>query len=135
MIELAKVNNPTAHFKVMDCRQISELQNKYDGIAAGFCLPYLSPLEVTDLVQSCRNLLNAAGILYLSFVEGEESLSGYQVNNVGDKMFFHYYEANTIEQLLSTTGFHILKTYRLGYDKANSEREIHTVFISRKMAR
>jgi 2-polyprenyl-3-methyl-5-hydroxy-6-metoxy-1,4-benzoquinol methylase len=36
MIQLAKVNNPTATFKVMDSRQIMDLNTKYDGIICGF---------------------------------------------------------------------------------------------------
>ncbi len=41
MIELAKKNNPSANFVVMDSRQINSLDKKYDGIIVGFCLPYL----------------------------------------------------------------------------------------------
>ena len=39
MIELAKMNNPTASFAIMDCRQIDELETKYEGIVCGFCYP------------------------------------------------------------------------------------------------
>ncbi len=42
MIELARENNPTARFDVMDCRNISEINQDFDGIVCGFCLPYLS---------------------------------------------------------------------------------------------
>ncbi|TCV19528.1 hypothetical protein EDC17_100450 [Sphingobacterium alimentarium] len=45
MIELAKKNNPTAHFDVMDSRHIGELTDSYDAIICGFCLPYLSDQE------------------------------------------------------------------------------------------
>src|SRR5690606_6951405 len=45
MIELAKRNNPTARFAVMDSRQMFTLHTQFDGIVAGFCLPYLSPTE------------------------------------------------------------------------------------------
>lgn len=45
MIELAKKNNPTAYFDVMDSRHIGELTDSYDAIICGFCLPYLSDQE------------------------------------------------------------------------------------------
>jgi trans-aconitate methyltransferase len=48
MIELAKKNNPTAKFAVMDSRQINRLETKYDGIIGGFCLPYLSHTKVMN---------------------------------------------------------------------------------------
>lgn len=34
MIELAKKNNPTAKFSIMDSRKIDEIQEKYDGFTA-----------------------------------------------------------------------------------------------------
>ena len=57
MIELAKKNNPTAKFAVMDSREIGGLNNKYDGIIVGFCLPYLSPTECTELIANSYDLL------------------------------------------------------------------------------
>lgn len=36
MIVLAKKNNPTAEFQVMDARHIHQLSQKYDGIICGF---------------------------------------------------------------------------------------------------
>jgi trans-aconitate methyltransferase len=49
MIELAKKNNPTASFAIMDSRHISDLETKYDRIVCGFCLPYLSQRTVKHL--------------------------------------------------------------------------------------
>src|SRR5690606_29153072 len=51
MTELAKWNNPTARFAVMDSRQICNLDTKYDGIIGGFCLPYLSQTESNELIS------------------------------------------------------------------------------------
>lgn len=62
MIELAKANNPTADFKVMDCREIDKLQSKFDGIICGFCFPYLSEFDSSKLVKGCGNLLNDKGV-------------------------------------------------------------------------
>src|SRR5688572_20967975 len=62
MIELAKENNPTADFNVMDCREIDTLTKTYDGIICGFCLPYLSKDDVAKLIQDSANLLSGGGI-------------------------------------------------------------------------
>ncbi len=32
MVELAKINNPSAKFQVMDCREILSIQKKFDGV-------------------------------------------------------------------------------------------------------
>src|SRR5690606_3808601 len=69
MVELAKQNNPTAHFALMDCRQINQLDTKFDGIIGGFCLPYLTRVESEKLISDASDLLNDNGLIYLSFVE------------------------------------------------------------------
>src|SRR5690606_4608879 len=70
MIELAKQNNPTANFEVMDCRGIAGISKKYDGIICGFCMPYLSKSDCGQLIADSANLLKDNGILYFSTIEG-----------------------------------------------------------------
>src|SRR5215210_3775931 len=62
MIKLAKRNNPTANFKIMDCREIDNLTVKYDGIMCGFCMPYLSKEDCAKLIKDCSFLLYRGGI-------------------------------------------------------------------------
>lgn len=78
MIELAKINNPTANFLLMDCRQIESITSRFDGIMCGFCLPYLTLEETHNLINNVSNLLNLGGILYLSTMEGDYNLSGFK---------------------------------------------------------
>jgi len=54
MIELAKKNNPSASFAIMDSRQISNIETKYDGIICGFCLPYLSHSDSKKFIRDSR---------------------------------------------------------------------------------
>ncbi|WET67801.1 class I SAM-dependent methyltransferase [Sphingobacterium sp.] len=63
MIERAKSNNPAADFIVEDCRNISSLKTKFDGVICGFCLPYLSIHECSELIGFCYELLLAGGII------------------------------------------------------------------------
>ena len=91
MIELAKKNNPTARFAIMDCRHINALKTKYDGIICGFCLPYLSHTDSRPFITSCSHLLNKDGLLYISFVEGDPALSGFQVGSGGHRSYFYLY--------------------------------------------
>ena len=91
MVALAIENNPVATFKVMDYREIHQLDSKYDGIVGGFCLPYLSETDATKLITDCSNLLTQNGVLYLSFVEGDSTKSGYQTGSSGDRTYFYYH--------------------------------------------
>ena len=41
IVNLAKQNNPSAHFKIMNCREISQIKASFEAIISGFCVPYL----------------------------------------------------------------------------------------------
>jgi trans-aconitate methyltransferase len=59
MIELARQINPQAKFEVMDARDISKLNEKFDAIVSGFCMPYLSDEDSSRLILDCAALLKA----------------------------------------------------------------------------
>src|SRR5574338_140045 len=40
MIALARTHNPQAEFRIMDVRKLNQLQERYDAMICGFCLPY-----------------------------------------------------------------------------------------------
>jgi len=130
MVELARKNNPTATFEVMDCRLLHELEQKYDGIIAGFCLPYLSPTDTKKLVSDCKSLLNNKGMLYVSFVAGAVIESGYKTNSYGDRVYFNYHEKETLKNLLMQNGFEEPLELNVPYHGD----EVHTIFITRKQS-
>jgi cyclopropane fatty-acyl-phospholipid synthase-like methyltransferase len=133
MIELAKVNIPKATFEVRDARDISQLSKTFDGIIAGFCLPYLSGEESKQLILDANSLLNENGILYLSFVEGDPAQSGLKVSSTGDRAFFHYHELSTLTRAIVEAGFENPLCLHVNYGDASSKQEIHTILIAKKL--
>lgn len=131
MIELAKRNNPTANFTVMDCRQIISLNQKYDGIIGGFCLPYLTQTESNELILNSFDLLNDNGLIYLSFVEGASDKSDYKVGNAG-RVYFNFHNLNNLKSKLIKTKFNQIKTFRVKYKTSETESEIHTILTAKK---
>ncbi len=132
MISLAKKNNPTANFSVMDCRQTSQLTTKFDGIICGFCLPYLSQTESTKLIFDAYNLLTKDGLIYLSFVEGDPNKSGFQVGSSGDRAYFYYHTLEHLKIQLAENEFEDPTIFEVGYEKSKSQIDIHTILIARK---
>lgn len=132
MIALAKKNNPTASFAVMDSRLIDKLEAKYDGIVCGFCLPYLSPTDSSKLITDCYNLLNDNGLLYISFVEGEPSKSGFQVGSSGDRSYFYFHDLNELKRQFTDNKFVELKIVKVEYKKSAFETDLHTVLTAKK---
>lgn len=131
MIKLAKNNNPTAKFEVMDARQIMELDNRYDGIVAGFCLPYLAHDESMQFISNAYELLNPYGIFYLSFVEGSTENSGFKVGS-GGRVYFHYHDLDELRVQLMQRKFNEIETFRVNYPTSENEFEKHTVLVARK---
>lgn len=112
MIGLAAVNNPTAEFKLMDCRDIGRLDKEYDALMCGFCLPYLSKEESLTLVSDASKIIKPGGVLYISTMEDEYSKSGFKKGSAGDEIFMHYHESGYLTKALEENRFEILKTER-----------------------
>lgn len=131
MVDLATKNNPSANFAVMDCRDISKLNTKFDGIIGGFCLPYLSQEECSELISTAYRLLNDEGLIYLSFVEGAPDLSGF-ITGSGGRVYFYYHTLNYLTEQLANANFKLLKTFNVQYKKSDPAFDIHTVLIAKK---
>lgn len=131
MIELAKANNPTANFAVMDSRQINNLDTKYDGIIGGFCLPYLSHTESSELISNSYDLLSDNGLIYLSFVEGDPNKSDFKVGS-GGRVFFHFHNLDNLKAQLIRTKFDEIEIFKVKYKTSETEFDIHTILTAKK---
>ncbi len=133
MIDLARKNNPTANFDVMDCRNINEITTKYDGIICGFCLPYLSEEDGSKLLLDSYNLLEENGALYLSFVEGNPHDSGFKRGSTGDRTYFYYYELERLKKQLGEIGFGMPMVFKVNYKRNENDVEVHTIVLARRL--
>ena len=93
MVKLAKENNPSAHFEVMDCRDIRLIEQAYDAIMCGFCLPYITKEDAGELIKNAAQLLKKEGLIYLSTMEGEYTKSKLGTSSSGDPVYTHYHQA------------------------------------------
>lgn len=117
MLELAQINNPTAQFKLMDCRVINKLDKKFDAIMCGFILPYLSKEEAIQLIEDSYHVLNTEGVIYISTMEDDYSSSGYRKGSTGDEIFMHYHQADYLTSALLKCGFKIIDLQRKQYEE------------------
>jgi 2-polyprenyl-3-methyl-5-hydroxy-6-metoxy-1,4-benzoquinol methylase len=133
MIELAKKNNPLARFEVLDSRRIDQIKTKFDAMVCGFCLPYLSHDDCKKLICDAANILHENGILYVSYVEGDNEKSGFQIISTGDRTYFYFHNLDMMKTNLTTNNFEIIKIFKLTYNKSEKDTEIHTVLIAKKL--
>lgn len=131
MIALAKLNNPSAKFAVMDTREIEKLDAKYDGIIAGFCLPYLSQTESNNLISSSYKMLNNNGLLYVSFVEGDPEKSEFK-QSTGGRVFFNFHNLDKIKAQLKLAKFNEINVFKVNYKASESQFDIHTIVTAKK---
>ncbi len=133
MLALAKINNPTATVEVLDARNIDELKNKFNAIVCGFCLPYLSESDCKKLIKDCYHLLDEAGLVYISMIEGEYSQSKMETSSDGQhNMYVYLYSEEFIKKNFIENHFVIEEIIRVPYTKGNGEQSTHLIFIARK---
>jgi len=134
MIELAKINNPSAILKKMDCKHISNLELSFDAILCGFTLPYLNKEEVFQLIEDASVLLKPNGILYLSTMEDsyEKSkiLTSSSIKDSG--LFTYYHEAEYLSEFLQKNNFKITNTIRKDYPEPKDDSN-DLVIIAKKI--
>lgn len=132
MLNLAKKNNPGLTILKLDIRNLNEIKQKFNGVIGGFCIPYISEIEVEQLIQNCNNLLEKNGILYLSFVEGDPEKSGFQTGITGDRSYFYYHQLNQLRKELNKNKLKTIRDMKIDFTRKNGTKEIHTIVIAEK---
>lgn len=133
MIELGKVNNPSAEFTLLDARSINKIDRKFDAIMCGFCMPYLSKEESIQMIMDSWSLLNNGGIFYFSTIENDYDKSESQTSGDGQyTMHVYYHQADYLQKAISECGFETLHLLRISYPKPKDVVDTHMIFIVRK---
>ncbi len=108
MISVARDNVPSAKFGLLDCRNIKSLDSTYDAIVFAFGIPYLSAEEVEKFVSDSTTVLKSNGLLYISFMAGKYSDSGWNTGSQGDKIYLYYHDEEQIRRLLEANGYEVI---------------------------
>jgi ubiquinone/menaquinone biosynthesis C-methylase UbiE len=132
MINLAKINNPTVHFNVMDCRRINTITEKFDAIICGFCIPYLSAKDSASLIKESSRLLNNDGLLYFSTIKGDYGQSRFEAGSTGNCSYVYYYNEDYFQKELDSNDFRLVHLLEKIFTKSNGTNEINQIFIAQK---
>lgn len=134
MIALAKQNNPTAEFELMDSRDILKRNKSYDAIMCGFCLPYLTKEEAIQLIADSAKILNSNGVIYISTMEDDYSKSAWKKGSGGHEMFMHYHEGGYLSEALKANGFTIVDLKRQDYPNKDGINDVDLIIVAKKQA-
>jgi len=133
MIEKARGYLPDTDLKVMDCREISGLNTKFDGIICGFVIPYLTLPDCAQLFADCSKLLHNNGLLYISFVPGDKEEILLLGEDQNEKMYFYVYVSEQIENLLELNSFEKISLFDKEYLDVKGKMVVHRIFLMRKI--
>lgn len=132
MLVIAKEHNPTAEFKLMDCRDLTQIKQKVDAIVCAFCFPYLTKREVQHLIGDAANLLNKGGMLYISTMEDSYEKSGIERSGSGHQIMIYYHELAHIQELLNEHGLTALDIDRKVYQH-NGKHTTDLLIVAAKL--
>jgi ubiquinone/menaquinone biosynthesis C-methylase UbiE len=132
MIQLARINNPTADFAVHDAMEIDQLDSNFDAVIIGFLFPYLSIDQVESFLQKVYQKLPENGIVYLSTMEDLYENSRLKASSTGEQLMMHYYESGFLVQLLEQIGFQILSKKVQPYPVSETETDTDLILIAKK---
>lgn len=105
MIEIANRETPEGDFRVMDIRDLSDLNQKFDGIFAHAILLHFPKKEAKDILKNLKDKLKLGGYLSIAIKEIRTDREEEQVvveNDYGYEYqrFFSYYTLDEIKNYL-----------------------------------
>ena len=131
MVALAKKHNPQAQYSLLDCRQILSLNQTFDAIMCGFCIPYISEHDYQKLIKDMAAMLNPSGVLYLSTTLGSQSEEGFKgSSSANGAVYVHYHALDDILNCLTHHGLQIIGHKNLIH--RHNEQSTEDVFILAK---
>lgn len=109
MVKLASSNVPEARFKAMDVRNL-QLDEEFDAVLSAFCIPYMAPEEVNDLIVTLSSKLKSGGYFYLSFMDDDPVKSGFEITSFSNGMpvYIYYHSQEFICDILENHGFEVV---------------------------
>jgi ubiquinone/menaquinone biosynthesis C-methylase UbiE len=134
MVEFAREAAPSARFSVCDCRRLTGLQQRFDGIICAFGLPYLSGEEAGAFIRSAAEVLEPAGVLYLSTMLGRSEDSGVHKVSTGDEVHVFYHTEAFILSLLQAAGFSVLLQEKLASPSNASQRTTDLIVVAQRVS-
>ncbi len=70
--------------------------------------------------------------MYISFVEGDYSKSGYQVGSDGGRLYFYYHTLDSFTTEMRNNELEMIKLFHKNYTKSDGAQEVHTIVIAKK---
>lgn len=132
MLTLAKANNPTTRFELMDMKDLLNLPQQFEAVMCAFGFPYLTKQEAIQWIADVSKVLKPKGILYISTMEDDNYKSGFKKGSQGDEVFMNYHEASYLTQTIQQNNLKLLKLDRV-VTQTDTETVTDLILIAQKL--
>lgn len=132
MLTLAKANNPTTRFELMDMKDLLNLPQQFEAVMCAFGFPYLTKQEAIQWIADVSKVLKPKGILYISTMEDNNYKSGFKKGSQGDEVFMNYHEASYLTQTIQQNNLKLLKLDRV-VTQTDTETVTDLILIAQKL--
>jgi hypothetical protein len=118
----------------MDIRNAGQIKQKFKAVIAAFSLPYISTDYVGDLFRNLENLTTENALLYVSFMEGPRTRSGFEKTSFtgNDEIFINYYERSEIALRLREHHFNIETLFTKDYPETDGSITTDVIYVAKK---
>jgi len=132
MVKQARRRVPSAEFLVKDCRHLGELNGEFDASAFAFGLSYLTDADANQFFASLNATLTDSAVLYLSTITGEQSCSGFETSNGGDRVYLEYRSVDKVFSMVERAGYRIDFMELIASPKNASKSTEDLILIARR---
>jgi ubiquinone/menaquinone biosynthesis C-methylase UbiE len=124
MLEAAKARIPEGQFINMDIRNIKTLNRSFNAIILGFCIPYLDDSETATLLSDAKDMLNANGTVYLSYIQAETTTPFSSEIPVMRK-----HSTESISNYVHDAGLKIIRQFSVVYTDDRDNTDFHVSLL------
>jgi SAM-dependent methyltransferase len=111
-LKKAKQVAPEAEFRIMDFLDMDFKGETFDGIWFNAGLLCVEKKNAVKVLKDIHKALVGGGVFFMSVKEGHGE--GFEMDKrYGLEKYYAYYQEDEVKALLSRTGFHIIKTYKI----------------------
>lgn len=129
MIKLARNKFPDVEFKIADIRNLNFPPNFFEGIVASCSLIHIPKKDIVPTLNQFYKLLEKGGIIYIALQEGKsEEIFINEPFKPDEKLFLDIFSLDEIKNLLTKTGFSIIKVHERK-PKSKEELDFTKLFI------
>lgn len=131
MLDIASDELPEATFKQQSIVEFSSIE-EFDAVINGFGIPYLSKDEIVQSIDSSIKVLHRRGVLFFSFMEGDDIRIEQPSFDHDAEILVHYYPISFIEKILTDRGFSIVHQWKLDYNEEDGSVTKDIVLIAQR---